>query len=79
MVVMTMLDNLVPATVRARRRRQRDAGDAAARVVSDEDEEYLADDELFAGDRAGLREFLTPRRAIGGALVWPVSELRPDD
>ncbi len=64
-----------PVGVLARRHRIRDAGHELARTVSHS--EYHADaDDLNAGDRAALREFLTPKRAIGGALVWPVDELR---
>ena len=62
---------------RSWRGRSRGLGGALARTVSDDDF-YVDADDLCAGDRAALREFLTPRRALDGRLVWPIHELRAD-
>lgn len=38
-------------------------------------QEYLNDAELSDEQRAKLREFTVPRRALDGRIVWPIDEL----
>ena len=37
---------------------------------------YLDDSGLTAGERSLLTEYLTPRSALDGRIVWPVGELQ---
>lgn len=39
---------------------------------------FVRDDDLDGKQRAYLREFLTPRRALDGALVYPLDEIEVD-
>ncbi len=37
--------------------------------------DYIRDDELDDEQRAYLREYVTPRRALDGSVVWLVEEI----
>ena len=37
--------------------------------------DYIRDDEIDDEQREYLHEYVTPRRALDGSVVWPVGEL----